>query len=108
MGEEKTYLKLENFFPQDISNEIINYLRRKKVKKIKLILMREKEKPTEQIYSKNEFKKLKDEIENSLCSDGLNFLLKAPEIQSSWEEFVYGIDAISNQEDFKETFSKYE
>jgi predicted nucleotidyltransferase len=108
MGKEKIHLTLENFFPQDISNEIIEYLKSKNVKEVKLVLMEEKEKPIEQIYLKKDFKKLKEKIKNSLCSDGLNFFIEAPEIQSSWEEFTYGIDAISNQKDFKKTFSKYE
>lgn len=46
-------------------------------------------------------------LEKSIEDQEMHFLLKIPEIKTTFEKFVYGIEANSNENDFLSTFRKF-
>jgi len=108
MNKKLTSITLEDYFSQDLAKEIVDYILKKGIKKVKITISEELKEPIEKTYSSDKFNLLESEIINSLDSDGYYFSLEIPEIKTSWEEFTYGVEANSYQEDFKEVFSKYE
>ena len=108
MDKKLTSITIDNYFSQDLAKDIVDYIKKKRIEKVIFILLQEKEKPKKKIFYKKDFEELKDEIEDSLNSEGHNFYITLPKIKTSWEEFTYGVEANSYESDFKETFNKYE
>ena len=108
MVEKLTSITLEDYFSQDLAKEIVNYIKKKGVKKVKITIDEELKESVEKIYSSDEFEKLQSEIMNCLDTEGYWLSIEIPEIKTSWEEFAYGVEANSYEKDFKKVFAKYE
>ena len=100
-------ITLENYFPQELAKEIVEYIKKKKIQKIKLVIEEELKNKVNKIYISNMFKELQTDLENYLVDDGFSFFLEIPVIKTSFEKFTYGVEANSYEKDFKDIFSKY-
>lgn len=103
-----TSIEIDDYFPKELAQDIVNYIKKKKIKKVKMKIGEELKKRIEKNYPKEEFNILVEDIEDILLDDGRWFFLEIPEIKTSWEKFADGISADSYQKDFKKFFSKYE
>ncbi len=103
-----TSITLENYHNEELAEEIVNYLKKKKIKQVKIKITEELRETLEKNYTTDKFDKLKDEIQRWLEADGFHFYLSIPKIKTTFEKFAYGVEANSYEKDFKETFSKYE
>ena len=100
-------ITLENYFPQQLAKEIVEYIKKKRIQRIKLVIREELKNKVNKIYTPNIFKDLQRDIENYLMDDGFSFFLEIPVIKTSFEKFTYGIEANSYENDFRDVFSKY-
>lgn len=102
-----TSITLENYSPKELAREIVKYVKKKNIKKIKLIIGEELKNSVNKVYTSDIFKELRFDIENYLLNDGINILLEIPKIKTYFEKFTYGVEANSYEDDFRDTFSKY-
>ena len=103
-----TSITLQNYDHDALAQDIVEYIKRKNVKNITIKLIEvSANQLTEKTYSDEQFNELQSKLEECLEEDNLNFYLNIPEIKTTFEEFSYGVDANSDEDDFKDTFSKY-
>jgi len=103
-----TSITLKNSDPKKLAEEIVDYLRKREIKQVKIKITEELQEPIEKTYTADKFDKLRDEIQRCLEDDGFSFYLNISEIKTSFEKFSYGVEANSYEVDFKTIFSKYE
>ena len=108
MEKKLISLELDDSFPFDLAKDMVNYIKKKKIKKVKIRISEELKEPIEKTYSEKDFDALELDIANCLDTEGHWLSITLPEIKTSWEQFTYGVDANSYEEDFKKTFSKYQ
>lgn len=104
----KTEINIEEFFDDDLAKDIVNYLRKKQIKKVTIQLDHGPSTETK-TFKLNQFEQLTKCIEEYLDADSAHFLyLNIPEIKTSFQSFTYGVDIASEQEDIKDHFSEYQ
>lgn len=102
-----TSITLENFCAHELGKEIANYVVKKGVSYVNVVCSRELGGKTVKRISLTSPTRLSNFLEQCMTEDGVYFSLDIPEIKTIFEEFIYGIDANSSENDFRSTFSKY-
>lgn len=102
-----TSITLDKGDALDLAQEIVAYIKKKAVRKVAIHVTEELKQPVQEIFTDSQFKRLEILIRDILMDDGRNFFLDIPEIATSFEEFSYGIEVNSYEEDFRAAFDRY-